>query len=251
LLERLIPLGKPILCEKPLVTDAEDARALATLLASHGTPLCSGWFQPFLPEMLAIRMLLAEGACGTLTRVRFRNAHHAAYGRWFDSDDLRWFTEAELAGGGAFMDMGAHAVHLLRFLFGPVDAVWATIANHSGEYPAVDDHGLAVLRFANGLHGQVEAAWTQTGGPGGLEVVGSTGTIHQVDGGYVLSRPGLESEPILPAAPEPDRVERLLAICRGELSAEDLAHDLAATIDEAVIMAACYRSNDTATWQSC
>lgn len=250
LLERLIPVGKPILCEKPLVTDADDARTVAALLAQHGTPLCSGWFQPFSAAMVGVRQAIADDACGAITRVRFRNAHHAAYGRWFDSPDLHWFTEPARAGGGAFLDMGAHAIHLLRFLFGPVTSVWATIENHSGVYPAVDDHGLAVLRFANGVQGQVEAAWTQTGGRGGLEIVGATGTIVAGPDGFELERPGAPAEPVAPSTAEPDRVDRLVAMCRGELTAADLAHDLAATVDEALIMAACYSASATGQWHT-
>jgi hypothetical protein len=55
---------------------------------------------------------------------------HAAYGRWFDSPDLAWFTDPTLAGGGAFMDMGTHAVHCLRSLISTAsnyvcgDALW-------------------------------------------------------------------------------------------------------------------------------
>ncbi len=71
------------------------------------------------------------------------------------------------------MDLGTHALHLLRTLFGPVREIWADFANQSGIYPEVEDYGVAHLRFASGVFGEVEAAWTQTGGIGGLTIIGS------------------------------------------------------------------------------
>ena len=150
------------------VADLQEARALQ---AKYQTPLFCGYFQPWTNTIRAVAQLLNEGAVGKVTRIRYRNAHHAAYGRWFDNPDLHWFYDPALSGGGAFMDMGTHALHLVRTLFGPVKEVWAEIGNHSGIYPTVDDFGIAQLRFASGVLGTVEAAWTQTGGIGGLEVV--------------------------------------------------------------------------------
>ena len=43
----------------------------------------------------------------------------------------------------------------------------ATIGNAAAIYPDVDDHGIAWLRYANGVLGTVEASWVQTGGHGG------------------------------------------------------------------------------------
>lgn len=54
-----------------------------------------------------------------------------------------WFTQPDLASGGAFMDMGTHAVRRLISVLGPVEKVMVTIGNAAGIYPDVDDHGIA------------------------------------------------------------------------------------------------------------
>ncbi|PTX99724.1 hypothetical protein DB346_18060 [Verrucomicrobia bacterium LW23] len=251
LLERALPVGKPVFCEKPIVTNEADLARVRELLAAHpNAVLFSGYFQPRMPGLLAVRQLLATEPLGKITRIRYRNAHHAAYGRWFDNPDLQWFTNGELSGGGAFMDMGTHAIHLVRTFFGPVSQVWAEIGNHAGIYPAVDDFGIAQLRFANGTLGTVEAAWTQTGGIGGLEVVGETGAIWNTPTGYVLGRPGKPAEPIEPApAGEPTRVDRLAAVLQGKLTPEELQADLAASLDAVAIMSAAYASARSGTWE--
>lgn len=248
LLKKALPTGKPVFCEKPLVTTVREARQVAALLAAHPTTLFCGYFQPFSAPMQAVARMVTEEAFGRITRVTFRNAHHAAYGRWFDSPDLQWFYDPKLSGGGAFMDMGTHAIHLLRTLFGPVTEVWATIRNEAGIYPTCDDFGVAHLRFASGILGTVEAAWTQTGGVGGLEVVGASQSLWNSSEGYRIGKPGADPAALAPAAEKPTRVDRLVAAIRHELPAAELQADLAAILDSVAIMAAAYRSAKLGKW---
>lgn len=248
LLERVLPAGKPTFCEKPLVTLSRDLGRVRTLLEENPVPLFCGYFQPFSAPMQGVEKLLEEEAFGRVTRVRFRNAHHAAYGRWFDNPDLRWFVEPELSGGGAFMDLGTHAVHLLRSLFGPVREVWASLTNESGVYPPVDDAGVAHLVFADGIRGTVEASWTQTGGINGLEITGSEKSLWHNGEEYVVGAPGKAPQPVEHGPGRPDRMDRLAAAIRGELTDEELQSDLAATLESVEIMEAAYRSSENGGW---
>lgn len=252
LLERAIPTGKPVMCEKPLVTTDDDLARLASLLNEHRPVMTNGYFMPHQARYRTAQTAVSEGAVGQATHANFRNAHHAAYGRWFDDAALRWFTDPALSGGGALMDMGAHAVHLLRLMFGPVESVWATTANLSGVYPEVDDWGVIELRFASGVVGRAEASWVMPAAPVGLEVIGEGGTLT-VDGDSVLVRRiQQEAEPLTidPTDARPDRIERLVAAVRGELDPAEMADDLAAAMDEVAIMAAAYRSVETGGWQA-
>lgn len=249
LLEKLLPVGKPVMCEKPVVTTTADAQAVAKLCQTHGTTLISGYFQPFLPNNRGVKKILEQDTLGQVTHATFRNAHHAAYGRWFDNPDLAWFVDPELSGGGAMMDMGTHAVHLLRHLFGPVTKVWATCGNYSGIYTDVDDYGLIEMQFASGMLGRVEAGWIFTGGHGGLEVFASKQSIKADGaGGLVMSGPKIEATAVPKGDPKPDRIGRLIAAIQGALTAEELAEDLAACLDAVTIMAAAYESANTGTW---
>ncbi|MBC8041705.1 MAG: Gfo/Idh/MocA family oxidoreductase [Opitutaceae bacterium] len=244
LLKLALPTGKPVFCEKPLVTSAAELADVKELLARYPTTLFCGYFMPFSGEMRTVAALVREGAFGTITRIRCRNAHHAAYGRWFDNPDLAWFHDPALSGGGAFMDMGTHAVHLARTLFGPVTEAFAIIGNHSGEYPGTDDFGIAQLKFASGVIGTIEAAWTQTGGIGGLEIVGSKRSLWNTPVGYVIGSPQETPKPLEKTqADVPTRVDRLVATIRGELTTEERAADLAACLDAVAIMDACYASS--------
>ncbi|MEO0964223.1 MAG: Gfo/Idh/MocA family oxidoreductase [Planctomycetota bacterium] len=252
LLERAIPIGKPVMCEKPLVTTEADLARLRALIVEHRPRLTNGYFMPHQPAYRSAARALGDGLLGRVTHASFRNAHHAAYGRWFDKPELRWFTDPAWAGGGALMDMGSHAVHLLRLMFGPVESVWATTANLSGVYPAVDDWGVIEMRFASGVVGRAEAGWVMPASPGGLEVVGETGTLRVDNGaGEVLRLPQDREQLAIDSGTErPSRVHRLVAAVRGELDAGEMADDLAAALDEVAIMAAAYRSAESGGWQA-
>ena len=249
LLEAAVPAGKPIFCEKPFTARTAEAAKALKLIRTCGTVVHMGYFQPFSGIMQGIARELAVGALGTVTHARFRIAHHAAYGRWFDAPEVAWFCDPELAGGGAFMDMGTHAVHLVRTLLGPVEKAIATIGNASGVYPRVDDNGTALLRFASGVLGTVEASWVQTGGPGGLEITGSEGTLHSdAQAGYVIASPGKDPRPVAEGESRPTQVDRLIAAIEGKLSTAEFEADLQCAADAVAIIEACYESSRLGSW---
>lgn len=250
LLAAAIPAGKPVFCEKPFTTTVADAREAMELIRRHGTVVFMGYGQPFGAQLRGVARMLAAGELGRVTHVRHRNAHHAAYGRWFDSPENAWFADPDLAGGGAFMDMGTHAVHAVRTLLGPVKRAWAAIGNASGAYPRVDDWGIAHLEFAGGAIGTVEAAWVQTGGPRGLEITGSDATVYLDDKlGYVRASPKQPPVPVECGEARPAQVDRLVAAIEGKLTEQELADDLACAADAVAIMAACYASSRTGRWE--
>ncbi len=248
LLERAIPTGKPVFCEKPLVTTTEELAVVEGLLEEHGTPLFCGYFHPFGAEMQGAKALIDAGEFGDITRISYREAHHAAYGRWFDNPDVAWFTDPELAGGGALMDLGTHAVHLVLSFFGPVNRVWAEIRNETGIYPDVDDFGVAMLEFDSGVLGRVEAGWTQTGGVNGLEVVGSDLALWNTPDGYYVGAPGRPRDNLERGSSVVNRVDRLLAILRDEIPEDELEADLQATKDAVRVMEAAYQSAESGAW---
>jgi predicted dehydrogenase len=249
LLKAAIPTGKPIFCEKPFTTTAAEASEAMALIRQHNTVVHMGYFQPFSAAMQGVIHHVGSGALGTITHARYRNAHHAAYGRWFDSPELAWFHDPALAGGGAFMDMGTHAVHLMRTVLGPVEKVFATISNKSGIYTTVDDNGVAIFQFANGCIATIEGSWVQTGGLSGIEVVGSDATLFQhPELGLVTAKPREEPIAVAIGTEKPTRVDRLVAAIEGRISKAELDADLNCAADAVAIIEACYKSNASGGW---
>ncbi len=247
LLEKVLPIRKTTFCEKPLATTAADAQRIAALQKQHGTALMSGYFQPFFAHHQAVRAMMRDNAFGKVTHARFTNAHHAAYGRWFDSPALQWFTDPALSGGGALMDMGTHALHLLLHLCGPAKRVWAQTHNVTGQYPTVDDDGMILIDFENGIKGRVEASWSFTGNLSGLQIIGSQKSCVQ-NQALEIHQPGQPPATLPNADARPDRMRRLVAAIRNQLSKEELADDLQQCLRAVVTMDAAYASAKSGQW---
>ncbi|MEM8782230.1 MAG: Gfo/Idh/MocA family oxidoreductase [Planctomycetota bacterium] len=249
-LEKVLPVGKPTLCEKQVVATAEQARRVRSLVEASGASMCSGYFKPFIAGQAAIRSAVDDGALGEITHASYCNAHHAAYGRWFDSEDLRWFTRRELALGGAMIDMGTHAVHWLTYLLGEVREAWGALGNASGEYPEVDDWGVGQLRFDGGAFGRVEASWVRHGGGGPIELWGTEGALVPHGEGWAVKRGGRDAAALPVAADEPARIDRLVAILDDALDPSLHRRAFEAELQAVAIMEAIYRSSESGRWES-
>ena len=68
------------------------------------------------PDVIALRDRIAAGEFGRIVRTHGWGVHAG----WGPSG---WFTDPALAGGGALIDMGIHAIDTARFLLGDPDPV--------------------------------------------------------------------------------------------------------------------------------
>ena len=109
-----------------------------------------------------MRERVASGELGEVVKTRGYGAH-AAWG------PEGWFVDPALAGGGALVDMGVHAIDTARFLLGDPtpNRVCAAIGTRYGTYK-VDDDGVLLITWSNGTNSVVESGWWQPH-VGGLE----------------------------------------------------------------------------------
>lgn len=139
--------GVHVLCEKPLAIKASDAEACAAMAEEQGLVLAVGMNRRFAASHKLMRLVLDEGALGSL------KSYRCDYGGAFDwkSASGFYFSKA-LAGGGSMIDLGVHLLDSLIDWFGPVskfsyqDDNWGSgiEANailelqHSGHYGLVE-----------------------------------------------------------------------------------------------------------------
>jgi predicted dehydrogenase len=164
---KAIEAGKHVYTEKPLADSVAGALRLAR--AARAAGITHGVVQDklFLPGVMKLRRLIREGFFGRVLSVRLE------FGYWvFEGDEIpgqrpSWNYRKE-AGGGIVLDMFPHWQYLLEDLFGPVAAIYARHATHvprrwdeSGTAYDVtaDDSAYAVLEFASGAFGSVNASW--------------------------------------------------------------------------------------------
>jgi myo-inositol 2-dehydrogenase/D-chiro-inositol 1-dehydrogenase len=172
--------GKAVLLQKPMARTAAECLRIIEAADKAGTLLCVSFVHRHLPEVAALRALLARGALGRVLHVRHRNATRGA-------DWAAWFYSRAHVGGGALLQLGVHGIDLLRHCFGEVEAVQGTIATTVSErrladgtrvVPDNEDLVLATYRFASGLHATHEVSYAEVAGTDRFrcEVYGEAGT---------------------------------------------------------------------------
>lgn len=160
----LLRNGKHVLVEKPMATSVAEADAMIEASAASGAWLMVAHCWRFRDEVIALRDRIAAGELGEVVKTRGYGVH-AGWG------PAGWFTDADLAGGGALVDMGVHAIDTARFLLGDPEPgrVCAAVGTRyaEGRY-TVDDDGILLIGWSNGTNSVVESGWWQPH-LGGLE----------------------------------------------------------------------------------
>jgi predicted dehydrogenase len=140
-----IEAGKAVLVEKPFTLNADEAAGLVAAARSNGVFLMEAMWTRFLPHVVRLREVLADGAVG---EVRVVTADH---GQWFAPDPThRLFAPA--LGGGALLDLGVYPVSFTSMVLGAPARVTAAGAP---AFTGVDATTSVLLEHEGGAHGVV------------------------------------------------------------------------------------------------
>jgi UDP-N-acetyl-2-amino-2-deoxyglucuronate dehydrogenase len=166
--------GLHVIVEKPV--DISVARVDALIAEANAAGKQVGvFFQDRLrPDVARIKELLDAGGLG-------HPVVASGYVKWYRPPDYysssRWRGTWALDGGGALMNQGIHTVDLLLWLAGPVARVTARTATRLHQIE-VEDTAVAILEFASGALGVLEAATSiYPGYARRVELTGSEGTL--------------------------------------------------------------------------
>jgi predicted dehydrogenase len=149
----LLEAGKHALVEKPMAMSVVECDAMVEAAGAGDAFLMVAHCWRFRREVIALRDRIAAGELGEIVKTRGYGVH----ANWGPSG---WFTQRELAGGGALVDMGVHAIDTARFLLGDPDLerVRAVLGTRYGTYD-VDDDGILLIEWSNGTNSLVESGW--------------------------------------------------------------------------------------------
>lgn len=149
--------GAHILCEKPLATTVADAEAAIEAAATAGVKLMTAFPVRFSPAYQELKGLVRAGALGDIVSVVGTN------NGWMPTDRA-WFTDPELAGGGALIDHVVHCADLLDDLLRiPAQRVHA-VANrilHAQRGVKVETGGLVTISYRDGTIATIDCSWSQ------------------------------------------------------------------------------------------
>lgn len=167
---------KAVACTKPLGRNAVEAAEMLRLVQDAGV------FHAYLEnvvyntETMRMREMIVAGAIGRLVTFRAREGHSGPHASHF------W--DAELAGGGALLDMASHGSECARYLFGkdvPIRDVfaWGATLVHRGKTTG-EDNAVMLVRFEDDRVATMDVSWSSKGGlEGRFEAYGDAGRIIQ------------------------------------------------------------------------
>ena len=145
--------GVSVMVEKPMAMNTAEAEAMIAASQKSGATLMVAHCWRFDEDVLWLKE--QAGKLGKIIRTKGYGVHT----HWGPSG---WFTQRELAGGGAMADMGIHALDTVRFLLDdpqPV-SVYARIGTYYKDFD-VDDTGVIIVNWDNGAVSYIESGWWQ------------------------------------------------------------------------------------------
>ncbi|RKW55693.1 MAG: gfo/Idh/MocA family oxidoreductase [Lachnospiraceae bacterium] len=136
--------GKHVICEKPIATKTEDAKAMAKAAeeaAKKGIVSMCGYQYRRVPAIDEAKKIIEGGRLGEITNVR------AQYLQSWSADPrspLSWRFVKETAGAGTLGDIFTHALDIAQYLAGNVTDVVSMVKTYIKERP-VQEGGVDLL----------------------------------------------------------------------------------------------------------
>merc|ERR1712107_806030 len=124
-----------VLCEKPIASNAEEAREMQLAATKANRVLMEAFHYRFHPVAKRLKEIARSGELGSIVHIETEGKMP-----WvaFDENDIRFNAggkDSQLA-GGALMDIGCYAVNCFRFLAGEEPSVVNATADEV--FPGVD-----------------------------------------------------------------------------------------------------------------
>lgn len=167
--------GKPVLCEKPMGTNAEQCRQMVEAARRAGMLLGVAQVFRFEDSTARLRDRVAAGQIGTPV---FARAEFSYPGR---RHVRTWITDAAVAGGGPIADVGVHCIDALRYILqDEVERVSAR-GMRDEESGEVEAAAVLALEFSQATLGAVLVS-TRAEYRTPLEIVGEAGVLRAEDG---------------------------------------------------------------------
>jgi predicted dehydrogenase len=157
LVEMAAGRGVHILCEKPIATTHEDAKAIVDACKKAGVILMTAFPMRFSAPLTEIKARLDDGDFGDVYCFNATNQGE------LPTKHRAWFVDPQLAGGGAIMDHTVHLVDIMRwFTDSEVETMYARSNRifHADEVE-VETGALEMMTFQNKVFATIDASWSR------------------------------------------------------------------------------------------
>lgn len=159
--------GKAVLCEKPFAMNAHEGETMIEASHTHGVFLMEAMWTRYLPAIVKVRQLLADGAIGDVRMLTvdfgFRTEVKPEH-RLFDPH----------LGGGALLDVGVYPVSLASMIFGEPERI---VSMADIGQTGIDEQSAMIFGYAQGQLALLSSA-IRTSTPHEAVVSGTRGQIR-------------------------------------------------------------------------
>ena len=127
--------GKHVICEKPIASTTEDAKAMAEAAAEaakKGIVSMNGYQYRRVPAIDEAKKIIESGRLGELTNIRTQYLQSWSAD---PSSPLSWRFEKATAGSGTLGDIATHALDIAQYLAGNISEVVSIVKTYITERP--------------------------------------------------------------------------------------------------------------------
>jgi UDP-N-acetyl-2-amino-2-deoxyglucuronate dehydrogenase len=176
--------GKHVLLQKPVAASLADAEAI--FAAAERATQCgvtSGLYLSYFdqPLMHDLRAMIRQRWFGEIAHLYARLMHRGglALSEQIQSGRQNWRASAAQTGGGCFIQLAVHYVHLFKWMMDArVERVMAMAKNQHCPGVEGEDIASAILEFSNGALATLDMAWNTAGEQ--LSIHGTRGTCEYI-----------------------------------------------------------------------
>ncbi len=170
--------GLPVLIEKPLAANLDDANRMVRLSRERNVPLVVNWPFAWWPPLQKAMQMALDGELGDLREVTYRAAHCGPEALGCSEYFCDWLFDEEQNGAGAMMDYCCYGAVLAAALMGMPESVTGLARGQVKDFLKVEDSGVMVMKYPHGI-ATATASWTQIGNLTSYHtaIYGSKGTL--------------------------------------------------------------------------
>lgn len=153
--------GFNVICDKPMTFDLAQAEELLNVVEKSGVVFAVTHNYTGYPLVRQAREMALSGELGEINAIRSNYIQGWLRTRLESSDQkqAKWRTDPKQSGAaGCFGDIATHAYNLARFMTGLKPKQISCLLKVFEPGRALDDYGVAAIRFENGALGTVTAS---------------------------------------------------------------------------------------------
>ncbi|HZT70924.1 MAG TPA: Gfo/Idh/MocA family oxidoreductase [Terriglobia bacterium] len=179
--------------EKPMATNAADAREMEKLAEAAHIRLMVNYFNNWLPSYQELYRQVKSGKLGPVQQFIVQYGHQGPREIGTSREFAAWLYDPVRNGGGALMDFGCYGAALALWLKGMPRSVYAhSLKLKVSQHNAVEDDAVIVLEYADGT-GVLQPSWDWPFSMERIQVFGPHGSLLALPGALLFRASGTQS----------------------------------------------------------